>query len=154
MSRSLLDYAAGGAFMTKTMSEAKAILQNMLQNHSQWHTNRTPHASTKKVKPIEEVESLSAKIDSLTAMMRKHPNLDNVPLKELVANNIEGVDVNYIKIFSNNAYGNNYNSSYPRTPFAQNTYGSRPPYEPNTTYASGNNVLNDLESTIRSFIPT
>jgi hypothetical protein len=87
-------------------------------------------------------------------MMHKHPNLDNVPLQELVANNIEEVDVNYIKKFRNNAYGNNYNSSNPRPPFAQNIYGSRPPYVPNTTYASGNNVSNDLESTIRSFIDT
>jgi hypothetical protein len=35
MPRSLLDSAAGGAFMTKTVSEAKAILENMLQNLSQ-----------------------------------------------------------------------------------------------------------------------
>jgi hypothetical protein len=30
MSRSMLDSAAGGAFMTKTVNEAKAILENML----------------------------------------------------------------------------------------------------------------------------
>jgi hypothetical protein len=35
MSRSMLDSAAGGAFMTKTVNEAKAILENMLQNFSQ-----------------------------------------------------------------------------------------------------------------------
>ena len=35
MSRSMLDSAVGGAFMTKTISEAKAILENMLQNYSQ-----------------------------------------------------------------------------------------------------------------------
>jgi hypothetical protein len=31
----MLDSAAGGAFMTKTINEAKAILENMLQNFSQ-----------------------------------------------------------------------------------------------------------------------
>jgi hypothetical protein len=40
--------------------------------------------------------------------MMSKPNLDNVPLQELVANNVEGIDVNYIKNFSNNAYENNY----------------------------------------------
>jgi hypothetical protein len=36
MSRSLLDSAKGGSFM------AKVILENMLQNYSQWHTDRAP----------------------------------------------------------------------------------------------------------------
>jgi hypothetical protein len=35
MCRSMLDSAVGGAFMTKTVNEAKAILENMLQNFSQ-----------------------------------------------------------------------------------------------------------------------
>jgi hypothetical protein len=87
-------------------------------------------------------------------VINKQPNLDNVPLQELVANNVVAVDGNYIQYFSNNAYGNNYNSGYPRPPFAQNTYGSRPPYLPNTTYATRNNISNDLKSTIRSFIAT
>jgi hypothetical protein len=30
MSRSLLDFAAGGAFMTKTLSKAKAILEKFV----------------------------------------------------------------------------------------------------------------------------
>jgi hypothetical protein len=57
ISRSLFDhFAVGGAFMTKTMSKAKAMLENMLQNHSQWHTAKAPHSSTKKVNSMEEVE--------------------------------------------------------------------------------------------------
>jgi hypothetical protein len=93
-------------------------------------------------------------VDALMAMMIKRANLDNAPLQELVPNNVEEVDVNYIKKFNNNAYGNNNNSGYPTPPFAQNTYGSWPTCLPNTTYASGKNVLNELESTIRSFITT
>jgi hypothetical protein len=46
------------------------------------------------------------------------------------------------------------NSGYHIQPFAQNTYGSLFTYALNPTYASGNNILNDLESTIRSFIAT
>jgi hypothetical protein len=39
------------------------------------------------------------------ATMSKQPNLDCVPLQDLVADNVEGVDVNYIKKFSSNDYG-------------------------------------------------
>jgi hypothetical protein len=51
------------------MSEAKAILENVSQNHSQWHTDREPHTSTKKLNSVEEVEILSDKIDALMTMM-------------------------------------------------------------------------------------
>jgi hypothetical protein len=34
ISRSMLDYAAGGSFMNKTFFEANAILENMLQEIS------------------------------------------------------------------------------------------------------------------------
>jgi hypothetical protein len=68
---------------------------------------------------MKEVESLSSNLNSLMAMISKQPNLDNVPLQELVANNAEGVDVNYIIFYSNNACGNNYNSGYPRPPFGK-----------------------------------
>jgi hypothetical protein len=47
---------------------------------------------------VEESDGYGAKLDAIMAMLSKQPNLDNVPLQELVANNVEGVDVNYIKI--------------------------------------------------------
>ena len=43
MSRNILDSAAGGAFMSKTIVEAKNILESILQNYSQWHTDRAPN---------------------------------------------------------------------------------------------------------------
>lgn len=65
MSRSMLDSAAAGAFMTKTISEAKAILENILQNFSQWHTERAPVISSRKVNSVEKVDSLTAKVDAI-----------------------------------------------------------------------------------------
>jgi hypothetical protein len=47
MSRNILDSAAGGAFMGKTIVEAKAILESILPNYSQWHTERAPMPSKK-----------------------------------------------------------------------------------------------------------
>jgi hypothetical protein len=60
----MLDSAAGGAFMTKTVNEAKAILENMLQNSSQWHIERAP-SSSRKINSVEEVDSLTAKVDGI-----------------------------------------------------------------------------------------
>jgi hypothetical protein len=140
MSRSILDSAAGGAFMSKTVPEAKAILENMLQNHAQWHTERAP-VSSRKVNSIEEVDSLTAKVDQILALMAKN-NTKNIPLQDFVANN-ETVDVNFIRNYGNSGFRNNYNS---------NAY-ARPPFVPNK-YGNGNNTSNDLENAIRSFIAT
>ena len=71
MSRSMLDSAAGGAFMTKTVPEAKAMLENMLQNFSQWHTERAPTTTSRKINSIEEVDSLAAKVDAIHSYISK-----------------------------------------------------------------------------------
>jgi hypothetical protein len=90
----ILDSATGGAFMSKTIVEAKAILESILQNYSQWHTERDPMLS-KKVNSIEEVEVLSNKMYAIIAFINKH-NVENVPLHELVGNSVESVDVNFV----------------------------------------------------------
>ena len=140
MSRNILDSAAGGAFMGKTIVEAKNILENILQNYSQWNTERAPNPS-KKVNSIEETNDLSSKMDTILAFINKQ-NIENVPLQELVGNNPENVDVNFIRNYGNNGYGNNNYNSY-----------NKPPYVPNK-YTTSSNVSSDLENTIRSFIST
>jgi hypothetical protein len=92
MSGSMIDSAAGGAFIGKTVPEAKAILERMLHNHSQWYTERAPNP-TKKVHSIEQENPLSNKIDAILAYIAKQNN-DNVPLQYLVENNNKRVDVN------------------------------------------------------------
>jgi hypothetical protein len=106
----MLDSAAGGAFMSKIINEAKAILKNMLQNFSQWHKERAPSSSSK-VNSIEEVYSLTAKGDAIYSYISKQ-NVDNVPLQDFVENNAENIDINYIRNFGNNGYNNNYKNQY------------------------------------------
>src|SRR3954463_10257249 len=60
-SRNLLDSSAGGTFMTITLGAAAKLLDNMMVNYSEWHTERDPHV--KKVNSVEETSSLSDKID-------------------------------------------------------------------------------------------
>ena len=100
-----------------------------MQNYSQWNTERAPNPS-KKVNSIEETNDLSSKMDTILAFINKQ-NIENVPLQELVGNNPENVDVNFIRNYGNNGYGNNNYNSYNKTPYVPN---NRPfvPY-PNTS---------------------
>src|SRR4051812_48250862 len=109
----LLDSAAGGTFMTTTLGPATKLLDNMMVNYSEWHTERDPQG--KKVNSVEETSSLSDKIDTIMSMLlngKAQVDPNNVPLASLVAQK-ENVDVNFIKRnnFNNNAYRNNFGSN-------------------------------------------
>jgi hypothetical protein len=62
-----LDSAAGGTFMSITLGAATKLLDNMMVNYSEWHTERAPQG--KKVNSFEETSSLSDKIDTIMAML-------------------------------------------------------------------------------------
>jgi hypothetical protein len=66
-SRNLLDSAAGGTFMSITLGAATKLLDNMMVNYSEWHTERAPQGN--KVNSVEETSSLSNKIDTIMAML-------------------------------------------------------------------------------------
>src|SRR3954452_17106717 len=107
-SRNLLDSAAGGTFMSITLGAATRLLDNMMVNYSEWHTERAPQG--KKVNSVEETSSLSDKIDTIISMLvngKTHVDPNNVSLASLVAQE-ENVDVDFIKSNNfNNAYRNN-----------------------------------------------
>ena len=42
VSRNLLDSTVGGTFMEITLGEATKFLDNIMENYSQWHTERAP----------------------------------------------------------------------------------------------------------------
>ena len=45
------------------LGEATKFLDNIMANYSQWHTERAP--TSKKVNSVEEISSLSEKVDAL-----------------------------------------------------------------------------------------
>jgi hypothetical protein len=129
-SRNLLDSAAGGTFMSITLGAPTKLLDNMMVNYSEWHTERA--AQGKKVNYVEETSSFSDKIDTIMSMLvssRVHVDPNNVPLASLVAQE-EHVDVNFIRNnnFNNSAYRNNFSSNnympYPSN--SDNGYHGRP----------------------------
>src|ERR1041384_6034585 len=122
-SRNLLDSVAGGTFMSTTLGAATKLLDEMMLNYSQWHTERSP--TGKKVKSVEEISSLNEKVDLIMSLLTKQPSIDlhDVPLNSLVAQ--EQVEVNFIarNNFNNNAYRGNFASNNSR-PFPSNNYGN------------------------------
>src|SRR5664279_3165651 len=85
MSINLLDLAAGGTFMSNTLGAATKLLDDMMANYSQWHTERAP--TGKKVNSVEEISSLNEKVDMIMSMLATKlvpidPN--NVPLASLI----------------------------------------------------------------------
>ena len=96
-SRNLLDSAAGGTFMSTTLGATTKLLDEMMTNYSQWHTERAP--SGKKVNSVEEISSLSDKVDMIMSMLATNqspidPN--NVPLASLIAQEKDQFDVNFL----------------------------------------------------------
>jgi hypothetical protein len=146
-SRNLLDSAAGGTFMSITLGAATNLLDNMMVNYSEWHTERAPQG--KKVNFVEETSSLSDKIDTIMAMLandRAHVDPNNVPLTSLVAQE-EHVDVNFIR-------NNNFNSAYMNN-FTSNNYRLYPSTNGNSYGNSSNNkrgAPSDLEVMLKDFI--
>jgi hypothetical protein len=129
-SRNLLDSAVGGTFMSITLGAATKLLNNMMVNYSEWHTERAPQG--KNVNSVEETSSLSDKIVSIILMLandRAHVDPNNVPLASLVAQE-EHVDVNFIRYnnFNNSAYRNNFasNNYRPYPSNSDNGYLGRP----------------------------
>ncbi|KAK1558071.1 hypothetical protein QYE76_016604 [Lolium multiflorum] len=148
-----LGRAAGGTFMSITLGAATKLLDDMMINYSEWHTERAPQG--KKVNSVEETSSLSDKIDVIMSMLvngRSNVDPNNVPLASLVAQE-ENVDVNFIKNnnFNNNAYGNNSGNNYRPYPSANgngygNSYGN--------SYNNNRSVPSGLEAMLKEFIST
>ena len=126
VSRNLLDSAAGGTFMEITLGEATKLLDNIMANYSQWHIERAP--TSKKVNSVEEISSLSEKVDALMKLVANKSapiDLNDVALSTLIGQNSDPVDVNFISRnnFNNNAYRGNFNPRpFPKN--SSNNYGN------------------------------
>ena len=147
-SRNLLDSATRGTFMEITLGEATKLLDNIMVNYSQWHTERS--STSKKVHAFEEIDVLSGKMDELMKLFaNKSASSDpqDMPLSTLIENNNESMDMNFVgrNNFGNNAYRGNFNPRpYPSNPF--NNYGN---YY-NNSYGNYNKMPSDFETTIKN----
>ena len=147
VSRNLLDSAAGGTFMEINLGEAIKLLDNIMANYSQWHIERAP--TSKKVNSVEEISSLSEKVDALMKLVASKSapiDFDDMPLSNLIEKNSDAIDVNFISRnnFNNNAYRGNFN---PR-PFPSNSSNNYVNSYGNQSYNNNRNT-SDLENNIK-----
>src|SRR3989337_1081128 len=149
-SRNLLDSTARGTFMEIILGEATKMLDNIMANYSQWHTERAP--TSKKVNSVEEINSLSEKVDALMKLVANKSapiDLNDVALSTLIEQNSDAVDVTFVSRnnFNNNAYRGNFN---PR-PFPGNSSNNYGNSYGNPSYNNNRNT-SDLENNIKEFI--
>ena len=82
--------------MEITLGESTKLLDNIMVNYSQWHTERS---TSKKVHAIEEINVLSGKMDELMKLFANtsvSSNPNDMPLSTLIENNNEPMDVNFV----------------------------------------------------------
>ena len=115
-------------------------------------TERAP--ASKKVNSVEEINSLSEKVDALIKLVANKSApiyFNDVPLSTLIDQNSDDVDVNFISRnnFNNNAYRGNFN---PR-PFPSNSSNNYGNSYGSSSYNNNRNT-SDLENNIKEFIST
>ena len=71
--------------MSTTLGVAMKLLDDMMKNYSQWHTERS--RTGRKVNSIEEISSLNENVDLIMSMLTKKVLIDprDVPLNSLVS---------------------------------------------------------------------
>src|SRR3954465_12368227 len=90
-SRNLLDSTAGGTFMSTKLGATTKLLDEMMINYSQWHTERSP--TGKKVNYVEEVSSLNQKAFNKSEE-DKLDKLDSLSLKvDNIAHDVEILEI-------------------------------------------------------------
>ena len=83
--------------MEINLSEATKLLDNIMANYWQWHTERAP--SSKKVNSVEEISTLSERVRALITLVASKSapiDLNDVPLSTLIEQNSDTIDVNFV----------------------------------------------------------
>ena len=62
MSKGHLDATAGGAFLSLTIDQAKALIEKMIENQG-WGEDRAPAKTQKGMHSVKETDLLAAKMD-------------------------------------------------------------------------------------------
>ena len=111
-----------------------------MANYSQWHTERAP--TSKKDNSVEEISSLSEKVDALMKLVASKSapiDFNDMPLSTLIEQNSDAID----------AYRGNFNLR----PFPSNSSNNYGNSYCNPSYNNNRNT-SDLENNIKEFINT
>jgi hypothetical protein len=72
-----MDAAAGGAFLSLTLTQATNLLEKMASNQA-WNGERQPRKKERAMHQLKEVDMLSAKMDLLMKRLDKAPKKKEV----------------------------------------------------------------------------
>ena len=89
MSKTKLDTAAGGTIMGRPITKAKKLLDDMQENHAQWHVERS--TTKRSMLSKRRIWSWPAKFDELISMMKGKEEVNVNAITEE-----ETSDVNFI----------------------------------------------------------
>ncbi|KAM6563027.1 hypothetical protein CsatB_023025 [Cannabis sativa] len=67
--RTLIDAAAGGAFMRKSANEAYDLFEEMALNNQQWPTERSQSKKVAGVLEVDDITKLTAQVEALTKLI-------------------------------------------------------------------------------------
>jgi hypothetical protein len=60
-----MDAAAGGAFLSLTLTQATNLVEKMVSSNQAWNEERQPHKKERGMHQLKEVDMLSPKMDLL-----------------------------------------------------------------------------------------
>ena len=139
--RTMIDAAAGGTLMKKSLEEAYELVEEMATNNYQWTADRV---TTKRIQGVHEIDSLSALAAQVATLSRK---LDNINVSaihstntccEFCAGNHMGINCQVGNPFANNSSEQaNFVSNYQRqnNPYS-NTYNPGWRNHPNLSWSN------------------
>ncbi|KAM6553959.1 hypothetical protein CsatB_014721 [Cannabis sativa] len=152
--RTLIDAAAGGAFMRKTANEAFDLLEEMAMTNQQWSTKRGPSKKVACMHEVDAITKLTAQVEALTKLMSNQvkqaqvvceicgglhhfsecqADVDDLPMDEAKAIG------NYSQ--NNNNYGFNQGGNRRNNGFYQQRNQNQSQMQPQTQNYSGNSGL-------------
>ena len=143
MSKLMLDTAAGGTFMGKEIDVAKKLIDDMQDNHAQWHVERS---TTRKVNSITEErnEELTAKVDELIGIIKGKDKAQVNAISEAKVEEVDFISRNsHNPAWKSQNYGSNFQKPY-------NPAGA-PNYNNNNNGANNGN-RQSLDDVLKTFM--
>ena len=110
MSKSMLDTAARGTFMGKEVEKGTKLLDDMLNNHSQWHMER----SSRKVNSTNETENeeLVAMVNEILGLVKGNDTQVNA-ITDTTIVEVDFIARNpYMPAWKSQNYGSNFQKPY------------------------------------------
>ncbi|XP_062075954.1 uncharacterized protein LOC133780091 [Humulus lupulus] len=90
MTHTIIDDAAGGAFMSKSAKKAYELLEKMAMNNYQWPSERDRNEKVAGMHELDDITAITAQVASLTKQLQKNSMATQVMQIQAVCHNCGG----------------------------------------------------------------